>query len=191
MSTLMLASEISKRPVVTLGGEAVARVKDVVLDGHTGRISGFTLSGLRLLSGPRRQALPWEAVAGLGPHAVMIQDETALKDRDEVADLAEAAEGNVLGARVLTDTGMDLGQVTDVVVEVTASQAVVAGYEVAPTETLGHKTRTVFIPLARTIAASGEALVVPAAVADYVTEDLAALDKAIPEFRSRMGEKKT
>ncbi|MFJ9543010.1 PRC-barrel domain-containing protein [Streptomyces sp. NPDC101225] len=186
MSTLMLASEITKRVVVTLGGEAVARVKDVVLDAQAGRIAGFTLSGLRLLSGPKRQALPWDSVAGLGPHAVMIQDERALKDRDEVADPAEAAGGDVLGARVLTDTGTDLGQVTDVVIEVTTSQAVVAGYEITPARTLGRKERTVFIPLARTTAVSGEALVVPAAVADYVSDDLATLDKAIPELRSRM-----
>ncbi len=187
----MLASEITRRPVVTLGGEIVARVKDVVLDGRAGRISGFTLSGLGLLSGPLRQALPWEAVTGLGPDAVMIQDETAFQDLDEVAEPKEAAGGDVLGARVLTDSGTDLGQVADVVIEVTASQAVVAGYEIAPGEALaGRKRATVFIPLARTIAVSGEALVVPAAVADYVTDDLVALHKAIPELRSRMNGKK-
>ncbi|MEU9731622.1 PRC-barrel domain-containing protein [Streptomyces sp. NPDC048002] len=190
MSTLMPASEITKRPVVTLGGELVARVKDVVLDGRAGRISGFTLSGLGLFAGPMRQALPWEAVSSLGTDAVMIQDETVLQDRDEVADTAEAAGGSVFGARVLTDTGTDLGQVTDVVIEVTATQAVVAGYEIAPSAALGRKGRKAFLPLARTIAVSGEALVVPAEVADYITDDLTALHKAIPEFRTRMsGEK--
>ncbi|MEU3278640.1 PRC-barrel domain-containing protein [Streptomyces antibioticus] len=190
MSTLLLASEITGRPVVTLGGEAVARVKDVVVDGRAGRVSGFTLSGLRLLSGPKRQALPWEAVSSLGPHAVMIQDETVFRNRDEVADAAEAADGSVFGARVLTDVGTDLGQVIDVVIEVTASQAVVAGYEIAATAAPARKRHSVFIPLARTIAVSGEALVVPAAVADFVTDDLAALHKAIPEFRSHMSGKK-
>lgn len=189
MNALMLASDITKRPVVTLGGEAVAQVRDVVFDGHAGRVSGFTLSGRGLFSGPLRQALPWEAVSSLGPHAVMIHDETAFESRDEVADSAEAANGHVLGARVLTDTGTDLGHVTDVVIEVTASQALVAGYEIAPAKTLGPHGRRVFIPLARTIAVSGEALVVPAAVADYVTDDLSALEKAIPEFRSRMSGK--
>ncbi|MGW5638587.1 PRC-barrel domain-containing protein [Streptomyces sp. NPDC003832] len=187
MSTLMPASEITKRPVVTLGGEAVARVKDVVLDGRAGRIAGFTLSGLGLFSGPKRHALPWESVSGLGPHAVMIQDETVFQDRDELADVSEAAGGSVFGARVLTDSGTDLGQVTDVVIEVTASQAVVAGYEIAPAAALGRKGRRAFLPLARTLAVSGEALVVPAEVADYITDDLAALHKAIPEFRDRMG----
>ncbi|MEU2900565.1 PRC-barrel domain-containing protein [Streptomyces sp. NPDC001273] len=189
MNVLMLASDITRRPVVTLGGEAVAQVKDVVFDGHAGRVSGFTLSGRGLFSGPLRQALPWEAVTGLGPHAVMIHDETALKSRDEVADSAEAAHGNVLGARVLTDTGTDLGRITDVVIEVTAAQALVAGYEITPAKAPGHHGRTVFIPLARTIAVSGEALVVPAAAAEFMADDLSALEKAIPEFRNRMSGK--
>ncbi|WAX79361.1 PRC-barrel domain-containing protein [Streptomyces sp. KMM 9044] len=186
MNALMLASDITRRPVVTLGGEAVAQVKDVVFDGHAGQVSGFTLSGRGLFSGPLRQALPWEAVTSLGPHAVMIRDETAFESRDEVADSAEAAHGNVLGARVLTDTGTDLGHVTDVVIEVTTAQALVAGYEITPAKALSHHGRTAFIPLVRTIAVSGEALVVPAAVAEFMTGDLPSLEKAIPEFRSRM-----
>ncbi|WP_267245837.1 PRC-barrel domain-containing protein [Streptomyces sp. PR69] len=191
MSVLMLASEITKRPVVTLGGEAVAQVKDVVLDAHADRVSGFTLSGRGVFSGPKRQALPWAAVSGLGPHAVMIQDETVFEDLGEVTDSAGAAGGDVLGARVLTDTGTDLGQVTDVVIKVTPSEAVVAGYEIASTEAVGRKGRTVFIPLARTIAVSGEALVVPAVVAEHVADDLPALNKEIPALRSRMSGSET
>ncbi|MGA5285545.1 PRC-barrel domain-containing protein [Streptomyces griseoincarnatus] len=189
MNALMLASDITRRPVVTLGGEAVAQVKDVVFDGRAGRVSGFTLSGRGLFSGPLRQALPWEAVTSLGPHAVMIHDDTALKPRDEVADPAEAAHGNVLGAQVLTDTGTNLGHITDVVIEVTATQALVAGYEITPAKASGHHRQTVFIPLARTIAVSGEALVVPAAAAEFMADDLSALEKAIPEFRNRMSGK--
>ncbi|MBQ0976110.1 PRC-barrel domain-containing protein [Streptomyces sp. RK31] len=189
MYALMLASDITRRPVVTLGGEAVAQVKDVVFAGRAGRVSGFTLSGRGLFSGPLRQALPWEAVTSLGPHAVMIHDDTALEPRDEVADPAEAAHGNVLGVQVLTDTGTNLGHITDVVIEVTATQALVAGYEITPAKAPGHHRQTVFVPLARTIAVSGEALVVPAAAAEFMADDLSALEKAIPEFRNRMSGK--
>lgn len=61
-------------PVVTLGGDAVAHVKDTVLDAAAGRITGFDLTGRTLLSGPLPRDLPWSAVHSLGRHAVMVRD---------------------------------------------------------------------------------------------------------------------
>ncbi|MFD0385010.1 PRC-barrel domain-containing protein [Streptomyces stramineus] len=57
-STLTLASALAKRPVVTLGGEAVARIKDTVFDGPAGQVTGFTLNGLGLLAARSNRACP-------------------------------------------------------------------------------------------------------------------------------------
>ncbi|MEW2635780.1 PRC-barrel domain-containing protein [Streptomyces sp. NPDC048389] len=186
MSTLMLASEIGRRPVVTLSGEAVAQVKDIVFEGRAGRVSGFTLSGRGIFSGPKRQALPWAAVTALGPHAVMVRDEAAFEARSEVVDRGEAAGGDVLGSQVLTDAGTDLGKVTDVVIEVSVTAATVVGYQVASTEALGRQERTVYIPLPETVAVSGEALVIPASATDFVADDLPGFTGMVPAFRARL-----
>ncbi|MBW1604501.1 PRC-barrel domain-containing protein [Streptomyces sp. JJ66] len=188
MTVLMLATELAKRPVVTLAGEAVAQVKDVVYDSGGGRVGAFTLSGRGLFSGPLKQALPWSGVTGLGHAAVMIPDEDVYENRKEVAERSGPGGGDVLGVRVLSDAGVELGRVTDVVIEVTREAATVAGYQIESTEALGHHERTVYLPLAETLAVSGEALVVPALAAEYVAEDLPGFEDMVRAFRTRMTE---
>ncbi len=182
----MRATEIMKRPVVTLAGEDVAQIKDVVYAGaEAGEVAGFTLAGRGLFSGPRKEALPWSAVHGLGRDAVMIVDEQAFGPRQSVVEKGEARGGDVLGSRVLTDDGVDLGKVVDVILEV-GRTAEVVGYAIDSTEALGRDGRTVLIPLPDTISVSGEALIVPAAAADFVTDDLSGFGAAIDAFRSRL-----
>ncbi|WP_411574781.1 PRC-barrel domain-containing protein [Streptomyces fradiae] len=66
MTDYLRAREITGKPVVTLGGEAVAQIKDVVFDAARGGIRAFTLSGRGLLAGPMKQALSWKNVHASG-----------------------------------------------------------------------------------------------------------------------------
>ncbi|WP_369212200.1 PRC-barrel domain-containing protein, partial [Streptomyces flavofungini] len=166
---LMPASGLTGRPVVTLGGEAVGQVKDVVLDAANGRIAGFTLAGRGLFSGPLRKSLPWAGVHGLGAEAVMITSEDVLADKGAVATGGEASGGLVRGARVLTDLGVEVGTVRDVIVEAGREGAVV-GVEMSSTEALGRHEATVFLALGSHPAMTGDTLMVPA----HDTEDTAA-----------------
>lgn len=186
MTALLLAGELTKRPVVTLGGEDVAQVKDTVFDGKAGRVAGFTLSGRGLFSGPKRRSLPWSGVHALGRDAVMITGEEVFEGRGEVVARGEAREGDVLGARVLTDDGTDLGEVVDVVIEVDAHEAKAVGYEIASTEALGRSEQRVYLSLPDTLAVSGEALVVPALAAEFVAEDLPGFAETVRAFRDRL-----
>jgi sporulation protein YlmC with PRC-barrel domain len=91
----------------------------------------------------------------------------------------------VLGSRVLTDTGADLGRVADVAVEANPDADVV-GYEIEPSAALSsRKGRTLFLPLPDTLSVSVEALV-PATAADYVQDDLAGFGEAVEAFRTRL-----
>jgi sporulation protein YlmC with PRC-barrel domain len=199
VNLLMRASEIAKRPVVTLQGEDVGQIKDIVYADGGGQIGGFTLNGRGLLSGPMKVSLAWEAVVALGPDAVMINDESALTDRQEfLAEKVESrqgstgrAGGDVLGSRVLTDAGKDLGKVLDVIIEIRPAKkgpgaADVVGYEIEPTEDLGKDRKKVLVPLPDTLAASGEHLVVPASAVDFVTNDLAGFGAAMEDFRAQL-----
>jgi sporulation protein YlmC with PRC-barrel domain len=185
MTLLMRATEVMKRPVVTLHGDDIAQVKDIVFEGTGGSVGGFTLAGRGLLAGPMREALPWAAVHALGPHAVMIADETVLQDREAVIAAAQARESDVMGSRVITDDGIDLGPVSDVILEV-GDVADVIGYEVDSTEALGRDNKRVLIPLPDVLAVSGEALIVPAAATEFVSDDLAGFGAAVHEFRERL-----
>jgi len=45
MSVLVRARELIGRPVVTLDGNDIAQVKDLVFDKVSGQVAGFTLNG--------------------------------------------------------------------------------------------------------------------------------------------------
>jgi len=189
----MRASEIAKRPVVTMAGEDVAQIKDIVYSSGGGAVGGFTLAGRGMFAGPLKQGLVWASVSALGPDAVMIRDEGVLQPTQTVLDASASAEGsggNVLGSRLLTDDGTDLGSVTDVIIEVSAGageQCDVVGYEVEASENLRTHGTRVLIPLPDTLAVSGEHLIVPASAKDFVGDDLAGFGAAVAEFRAQLG----
>jgi uncharacterized protein YrrD len=189
---LMRTSEITKRPVVTMAGEDVAQVKDIVYAAGGGRIGGFTLAGRGLFSGPLKKALAWEAVSALGADAVMIRDEEVLQPTKTVIEASKASGGsgaNVLGSQVLSDAGVDLGVVTDVIVSVdqAGGHCDVVGYEIEASEGLGTQGEKVLIPLPDTIAASGQHLMVPASAKEFVGRDLAGFGAAVDAFRAQLG----
>jgi sporulation protein YlmC with PRC-barrel domain len=190
VSVLMRASEIAKRPVVTFAGEDIAQVKDIVYAAGGGQVGGFTLNGRGLLAGPLKVSLTWASVAALGRDAVMVTDESVLEPRKEMLQQTGASGGgDILGSRVLTDTGVDLGKVVDVIIQVTegqGTQADVVGYEIDPSEAMNTGSTKVLIPLPDTLAASGEHLMVPAAAKDFVSHDLAGFGAAVEAFRAQL-----
>src|SRR5690348_12971290 len=179
MPTLVMrASEVIGRPVVTLGGEFVAGIKDVGFERTGGRIAGFTLRSPELFSRSRKDALPWAGVHGLGRDAVMVAAETVIVPTKELTPRKQARKADVLQDRMLTDTGRDLGRVVDVVLYGRTCMEVVS-YEVEASETLGTAGQRVLIPLPDTVAVSGEHLIVPAAATEFVSDDLAGFGAAV------------
>lgn len=207
----MRASGITKLPVVTHAGEDVAQIKDLVYSADGGAVAGFTLAGRGLLAGPLKTALSWSRVAALGADAVMVESDEVLEPVDELLRSAASSSGgsggNVLGSRVLTDAGADLGEVTDVIVAFRndpstsgtdtppghGSPCDVIGYEIEASEGLRatHKVQgtKLLVPLPDTLAVSGEHLIVPESAAQFVREDLAGFGAAVEEFRTQLGER--
>lgn len=185
MSLLMRASTLVKRPVVTLDGEDIAQVRDVLYEGSGGAIVGFTLAGRGIWAGPKDVALPWSEVVGCGRDAVIVRNEEALREQDTVVDSHDVSDRNVLDSRLLTDTGVDLGLVVDVIIEA-GEVADVVGYEVEASPALGPEKRNVLIPLPDALSVSGEALMVPAAAVDFVTDDLSGFGAAVDDFRNSL-----
>lgn len=191
---LMRTSEIAKRPVVTLSGDDIAQIKDVVYSADGGAVGGFTLAGRGLFAGPLKQALAWDSILALGADAVMIRDLDALEPAQTMlgglsSGGSTGGGGNVLGSQVLTDSGVDLGAVVDVVIQTSdepGGECDVVGYEIEASEALGSKGTRVLIPLPDTLAASGEHLMVPASAKDFVSHDLAGFGAAVLAFRAQL-----
>ena len=186
---LLRATELIGHPIVTLdGGDDIAEVKDVVYGTAEAALLGFTLNRRGFWGRRMKQVLAWNRVAALGGHAVMIATAADLDESDDVLvqEVKGARHRNVIGSEVITDSGQRLGEVTDVVILV-ADEPEVVGYEIGGSEVLtprsgGH----VFIPLPETLAVSGEALIVPAAVSDFVSDDLAGFGAAVERFRQHL-----
>jgi len=192
VSTLLRASELAKLPVVTFAGEVVGQIKDIVYAAGGGQVNAFTLAGRGLFAGPLRTAVAWSSVVGLGPDALVIEDERdVVPDADVLSAAGTSAGGgggDVLRSRVLTDQGTALGTVSDVIIGIagSGSQADVIGYEIEPAETLGRGRQRLLIPLPDTLAASAENLIVPASASQYLTDDLARFGAAVDSFRAQL-----
>lgn len=185
MSVLLRAAELVKRPVVTLAGEDVAQIKDVIYSSGSGALAGFTLNGRGIFAGPLKQTLPWANVHGLGPAAVMIRSAESLADRHAFDGELEGAGGVVIGSIVLTQGGRNLGVVTDVILSVHEKTTDAVGYEIEPTDKSAPRRQ--FVPLPDTLSVSGEALILPESALDFIRDDLAGFGAAVEEFRARLG----
>ena len=136
-----------------------------------------------------------------GPDAVIIEHADLLEPVDGVLVAATSSHenagsgGDVLGDRVLTDTGTDLGKVADVVIEydnATGGACDVVGYEIEASDALKESTSKskhtrLLLPLPDTLAASSEHVMVPASAEQFVSQDLAGFGAAVQAFRAQLG----
>jgi sporulation protein YlmC with PRC-barrel domain len=183
VNRFMRASELVGHRVLTLAGESDLEIKDVVFDTASGTVCGFTLRHPGFLGKPAKDAgLPWAGVRGIGRDAVVVRDDDSL-DESFGAD----SGNDVLGVHVLTDDGLELGEVTDVLLEIDGTHADVVGFELAPGEGLQGAGDHAYVPMPETISMSGEHVVVPSSAREHTTGDFAGFGAAVERFRSSQG----
>lgn len=104
-------NEARKRDVVSTGdAETVGRVRHFVVDPDEQRVVALRLDGVK---GDDRY-VSWDALASFGQDVVTISDAASLRPADGPREEGVRKEYGVLGKRVLTDAGRELGEVTDV-----------------------------------------------------------------------------
>jgi uncharacterized protein YrrD len=184
MRLLLRGTDIVGLPVVTLAGDDIAEVRDVLFEAQSGHVLGFTLNKRGRLAGRMKEVLTREQVRAVGPDAVMVPADVEL-GTPTGAVAGQEPRGDVLADRVVTDSGVQVGTVSDVVID-TADGSVV-GYEVvAADQPKQRKGRRSYLPLPETGAVSGEALVVPASALDYIATDFAGFAEAVDRYRTML-----
>jgi uncharacterized protein YrrD len=105
----MRFSDVIKRPVIDLATAAdIGRVDDAVVDPVARRVIGF-----RLKKTPDdARWLAWDQITALGPDALTAATAAAVTVREDAPGRLLRADG-VIGGRVLTDQGMELGALAD------------------------------------------------------------------------------
>lgn len=181
MSHVMRASELMSLPVVSiLSGEDVAEIRDVVYDSAAHRLLGFTLNKRGLFSGRMKDVLPAAAIAAIGADAIMVASDEAITESATPEALENpGAATSVIGNRVLSADGNDLGKVIGVIVSTGATPAAV-GYEIDPTDS----GDSVFVPISEQMALSGENLLLPAEATEFIRNDLAGFGAAVADYRT-------
>lgn len=185
MSRLVRATELTGLPVVTLTGDDVAEVRDVVYEPSRGGLVGFTLNKRGFFSGRMKDVLAIADVASIGKDAVMVADTDALTEKANApASIREAgSDRDVIGISVMTDEGTELGRVSDVVIQLGRKSEAV-GYQL---DHASDRDRHLFIPLPEQISISGDALMVPHTLDRFIRDDLTGFGGAIDEFRADHG----
>ncbi|WP_336249915.1 hypothetical protein [Stomatohabitans albus] len=110
MRKIVTATKTLKRPVM-----AVATASEL------GRVSGFgvdpetcRVAFVRFGRGSNTRLVAWETLAGIGPDAVMVADHGRIKaPHTPEEELIAHGDRGLLGHRVLSEIGNDLGTVTD------------------------------------------------------------------------------
>lgn len=169
-------------PVVSIfSGEDIAEVRDVVYDGEDHQLIGFTLNKRGRFAGRMKAVLAAVSISAIGKDAVMVDAESAINDVAEGdADLRDLRDARpVLGNRVLSADGSDLGEVIAVILS-TGDEPCAVGYEL---RTEG-RADTAFVPISAQMALSGDNLVVPVEATDFIRNDLAGFGAAIASYRS-------
>jgi uncharacterized protein YrrD len=184
MSLLVRASELIGQPVVTLAGDDVAEVKDVVLGLDRACLTGFTLRGRGFLSGPLDRTLAWRDIHAVGRDAVMIEDDEQISGSDRLAAAPEEGK-EVLDVDVLSDEGERLGRVLDVVVT-TGRPAEVVGFEIEASGEFAREGERLLLPIDEMVSVSDQVLVVPAEAAQFVRNDLTGFGAGVEAFRNRL-----
>jgi uncharacterized protein YrrD len=108
----MLFSQAHKRDVVnTATALRVARVNGFVVLPGPARVALLRLGKVRGAG----TLLAWDDVQGFGPDAVTVATDAVIRPaRDALEQRAEDGDLEILGKRVLTERGTELGAVTDV-----------------------------------------------------------------------------
>lgn len=107
----MRFSEAHGRKVVsTSTADTVGKVEQFVVDAPAGKVAGVTLKKTRAGG----DLLPWGNIAAFGVDAVTVKDEAAVVIAEGRAKDLQDKRFAVLGKRVLTQAGVEVGVVKDV-----------------------------------------------------------------------------
>ena len=115
-------SEADGEPVLSReSAERVGKVRHVVIDVAGRRIAALHIDGRRR----KARLVDWSAVTGFGPDSVIIDSERSLRAPGEGEEL-EVASGHldIEGRLVLSDEGVELGRVVDIVFDETSGELV-------------------------------------------------------------------
>jgi uncharacterized protein YrrD len=179
VTRIVRAGELIGMPVVALDeGRILDEVRDVLFDPLEARLVGLTLRGRGLLSAPLSGYVAAAAIASIGPDAVMIGSASLVERERDALKRQTADQREVPGSEAVTESGIMLGSINDVVLEIGAADVVVVGYCVKR-----DNGRELIVPAPTSTTDWDGALIVPDAVETQSAEGLVGFSRVLEELR--------
>ncbi|MFH0914983.1 MAG: PRC-barrel domain-containing protein [bacterium] len=110
---MVKAGEVIGRPVIVReGGQAVGKIKDLVVDQPGKQVLGFVISEGLLKS---TKVAPWTALQAIGPDSVVLNAAGDVVKAGQAPDIKSVLDKgkNIRGLRLQTTEGKELGKVED------------------------------------------------------------------------------
>jgi uncharacterized protein YrrD len=101
---------VGRKVVSRASAQELGAVNHLLVDGQQRQVASIVIG-----RGKKAQFVDWAQLSGFGPDAVMVADETSLRDPADDRERA-AAEGKLelVGKRTLSERGNELGPIDDV-----------------------------------------------------------------------------
>lgn len=118
----MKLSDLRNKPVVSLeGAETLGFLDDIYVDTKQHRVVGFKVRRGGLIT--HREAMLLADIESIGGDAVTVKDASKLNDPGRFTGLADDRTGDdVIGSRVLTEGGEEIGKVADLEIDLATGQ---------------------------------------------------------------------
>jgi sporulation protein YlmC with PRC-barrel domain len=115
---MIRATELGGRAVIDMdAAEKLGKIEKVILDPDARRVAGFVVAhGASLLNEGTRITLPASAVHAIGPDAVTVRRDPQMVDEEPRLEVLPRVS-DVVGRKVVTETGRLLGTVNDVLID--------------------------------------------------------------------------
>jgi sporulation protein YlmC with PRC-barrel domain len=138
------AAAEGRKVVSRTSAEELGAVTHIVVDVKRQKVTSLVVG-----KGRKAVLVDWDQVSGFGPDAVIVADDNALHTpRDDRESAAAGGKLELLGKRVLSDMGNDLGEASDVVFDPssgTVETLVIGDREVPATSMLGAGSYAVVV----------------------------------------------
>ncbi len=167
---MIKATELLGRHVVTTAeGTRIAKVHDLIFDYDANELAALLIDEGGWFRAA--QVVPYSAVRSLGEEVVMVESDAAVinaSDNERIKTLLEGQQKILVGLKLLTTDGRDLGRIADVYIDPLSGQ--VLGYEATGGLFADLSSGRTFVPAPHSIQIGTDAAIVPPSIVNAMQE---------------------
>jgi uncharacterized protein YrrD len=178
-------SDVIGKAVVTYDtGKKIERIRDLIFDQKRNQLLGFLVEEKGLFRDAK--VIPLQEVQAIGLDAIVVHSKESVVGADHIPVIKEILHHNnvLMGTRILTTTGIDLGGLVDLFFD--EHSGLVEGYEVSGGVFADAYSGRSFVPAPETLKIGGDVAFVPPETAQMMQEQVGGIRGAVQAAGDRL-----